>query len=275
MKKFKNLNYRFVAITFILIIIFSSCEKVVILDVKSASNKVVVQGNVFNGTGPYKIKLDYSVNYYSDNNFPTLTGALVNISDNVGSNEILADLGNGNYQTNSIQGVPGRTYNLKIIANGNTYSSSGTMANPTAIDSFLLKPSFDRLTLAPNGYRVVCKFTDPLGVGNYYRLVISSNDTAAIDSRNSRIVSDKYTDGQQISVTFRTKLIANDTVKIQLQSITKSIFDFYNTLTNAEGSVGASQFLSSLPANPTNNISNGGLGYFSVYSEIKQSMLVQ
>ncbi len=267
---FKNIAYLIILI----IIAFTSCEKVVIIDVKSSGSKVVVQGNLNNDSVPYLVQLDNSVSYYADNVFPPILGAQVKISDNAGHAEVLRELGKGYYQTDSIRGVPGRTYFLQIISNGNTYTSYGTMPNPVPIDSFLLRPTLNRFTHDTTGYRVTCKFTDPIGTGNYYKVVISSKDTAAIGTTTGRILSDKYTDGQQLSVTFRTNLIANDSVSIQVQSITKSTFDFYNTLTNAEGEVGASQFLSSLPANPTNNISNGGLGYFAVYAETKKTIVI-
>lgn len=148
------------------------------------------------------------------------------------------------------------------------------MPSPVSIDSFLVNPIYNRNTGAISGYRVVCKFTDPGGIGNFYRVVIGSNDTAAISSRNYRILGDKLADGTQMSVTFRTNLHSLDTVKVQLQCIDRSTYNFYNTLNNAVGSSSISQFLAALPANPTNNISNSGLGYFAAYSVTKNSRIV-
>ena len=143
-----------------------------------------------------------------------------------------------------------------------------------AIDSFLLKPNFSNHSTTVSGYKVVCKFTDPLGVGNYYRVVVGSNNIGAFGDRTYRVLEDKILDGQELSTSFNTKVHSGDTVNIQLQSIDKGTYDFYNTLNNAIGNTGASQFISSLPANPTNNISNHGLGYFSAYALTTQTRIV-
>lgn len=274
MKNIILLRKYFIGLSLLLILLFVSCEKVVTLDLKNANQQVVVQGNVSNQTGPYVVYLNYSVPFYSDNTFPVLSGALVKISDNAGNNETLSEASPGVYKTNLLAGTPGRTYNLQITANNNNYFASSTMANPIAIDSFVLHPTYSKPYNILNGYRVVCKFTDPAGVGNFYRIVIHSNDSSALGSRTSRIISDKLVDGQQLSATFGTKLLSLDTVKVQLQCIDRNTYDFYNTLNNAIGNTGAGQFLASLPANPTNNISNKGLGYFAAYSITTQTIIV-
>ncbi|HWY11430.1 MAG TPA: DUF4249 domain-containing protein [Bacteroidia bacterium] len=247
-------------------VIFSlyACEKVVTLDLKNADKQVVVQGNVTNMPGPYIVNLNYTIPYYSSNTFPVITGAQVNIYDDAGNSEALTETTQGVYKTASLIGTPGRKYTIQIVANGNTYSGISAMALPLPIDSFLIQPSIRNSIVT--GYRVTCKFTDPVGVGNHYRVLITSNDTANLGQNNSRIVSDKLTDGKQLSVSFRTKLISTDTVKILLQCIDKSTYDFYNTLQGAVGNSSISQFLAALPANPTNNISNKGLGYFAAYA---------
>lgn len=251
-----------------------SCEKVVKLDLNLADQQVVVQANVNNQPGPYTVNLNYSVSYYSDNVFPAVTGAIVQLSDDAGNSETLSEISSGIYKTNTFNGISGRTYNLQIKANNTTYSAYSSMSDPVAIDSFLLRPIFNKNTNALIGCRVICKFTDPSGTGNFYRVVVGSNDVAALGDRTSRIIEDKLIDGQLLSSTFSTKLISGDTVNIQLQCIDKSTYDFYNTLNNAVGNTGASQFISSLPANPTNNISNHGLGYFSAYALTTKTLVV-
>jgi hypothetical protein len=272
-KMFKTKNFSG-ALFIIAVVALYSCEKVITIDLKTADSQIVVQGNVTSLAGPYVVKLNSTVSYYSSNSFPTVTGAQVNISDNYGNNELLTETSSGVYKTSLLSGTPGRVYSLQIVANGKTYTASSTMAMPLPVDSFLLQPTFSKMTNMINGYRVICKFTDPAGLGNHYRVVISSHDTIAIGDRTSRIVSDKFADGQQLSVTFRTKLVSGDTVGIQLQCVDKNTYDFYNTLNNAVGSSSLNQFLAALPANPTNNISNKGLGYFAAYPVTTATMVV-
>ncbi|HWY38913.1 MAG TPA: DUF4249 domain-containing protein [Bacteroidia bacterium] len=272
MKKVRSEAKIIIVLMPVISLFFSSCEKVITLDLKNADKQVVVQGNVTNMPGPYVVNLNYTVPYYSSNTFPAITGAQVNISDDAGNSEALTETTQGVYKTASLVGTPGRKYTLQIVANGSTYAGISAMGMPLPIDSLLLQPSIRNNVV--NGYRVTCKFTDPAGLGNHYRVVIASNDTTNLGQNNSRIVSDKLTDGQQLSVSFRTRLVSMDTVKVMLQCIDKNTYDFYNTLGGAVGNNSISQFLAALPANPTNNISNKGLGYFAAYSVTTQTLVI-
>jgi len=264
--------------------IFSSCEKVVVLDLKNSPSEVVVQANVTNQPGPYYVVLNYSVPYYNSNTFPPVTGAQVKIYDNAGNSEILTETTiQGIYKTSSLNGTPGRTYTIQIIANSTSYQGVSTMPLPIPIDSFNVTHivNINRFnntsttgTTPDTTFRLVCKFTDPSGVGNFYRLILSSKDTTGI-SDSTKLISDKLVDGQQISTTFRTKYVFGDTVRIKLESIDQLTYDFYNTIGGAIGSSSASQLLAAPPANPTNNISNNGLGYFAAYSITTATVIVR
>ncbi|MEI6020920.1 MAG: DUF4249 domain-containing protein, partial [Bacteroidota bacterium] len=255
--------------------IIMACEKVVTINVKSTANAVVVQANITNIDDHQVVKLEHTANYYDSNVFSPITGAKVFLSDNSGFSENLTENANGIYTSINLKGTPGKTYQLRIEYNANVYQSEAQMPFTIPIDSLLIIPRPARFNGQQNGYSVICKFKDPIGLGNYYRVNINSTDTAALNGRNSRILSDKYSDGDEMSVTFRTQLSVNDTVFIQLHAIPKSTYDFFNTLSNAQGEVGAGQFLSSLPANPTNNVSNNAYGYFSAYAVTSNSTVVK
>jgi hypothetical protein len=111
---------------------------------------------------------------------------------------------------------------------------------------------------------VICKFKDPEGVLNFYKLQLSSNDTLGLDSTDIRILADGFADGQELSLTYRTHLIVGDSVTVKLECIDKTTYDFYRTLPDVEG--GINSFASAPPANPVTNLSNGALGYFSAHA---------
>jgi hypothetical protein len=241
-------------------IIVSSCEKIINVDLNTNNPKLIVEANVTDQPGPYQVSLSHSVNYYDANNFPVVTGAHINITDNAGNSESLFEITPGKYQTQSLQGVDGRTYTLSIVTtDGNQYSAVSTMPAFVPIDSINFVPNRDSTT-----FRVICKFKDPEGELNYYKLQLSSNDTMGLDTTRVRIIADGFADGQELSLTYRTRLILGDTVSIRLESIDKVTYDFYRTLPNVEG--GLESFASAPPANPVTNLSNGALGYFSAHS---------
>ncbi len=261
-------------VVMISLLIFSSCEKVVYIDLNTSDPRPVVEANITNHAGPYTVRLHHSVNYYDPNTFPAITNAIVTISDNTGITEILQQTSDGIYQTSTLQGIPGRTYFLKIMYNGKEYDAASTMPDPVAIDSVQIvqnKPGGGGNNHP--GFRVTTYFTDPLFLGNYYRLHMISNDTSAVDKTRYRYLSDKLTDGTEMSLSVNTNLRYNDSLTVVLESIDKSTYDFFTTLRQVIG--GNSSFLSAPPANPVNNISIGGLGYFAAYSAVSKSYIVK
>ncbi len=252
----------------IVLLYLTSCEKVIYIDLNTTNPKLIVEGNITNLPGPYTVLLSYSVNYYDPNTFPPVTGAVIIVSDNAGNSEILTEVIPGKYETSSLQGIEGRTYSLKIVADRNEYTATSTMPYNVPIDSI----NYEQQHEHDGGYRIVCKFKDPAGLANYYKLKITTNDPANNDTNNIRIVSDQYADGQELSLTYRSHLLLNDSVYAKLEGIDKATYDFYRTVPDVEGDIRS--FMSAPPANPVNNISNGGLGYFAAYTISRDTSIV-
>ena len=264
----KNIFFLFVAG----LLFFSSCEKVVLIDLNSKDPKPVVQANITNDPGPYTVQLNYTANYYESNTFPAISGASVVLSDNTGNSETLTETTAGLYKTTSLVGTPGKTYTLTFSTTGKQYVANSTMPTVVAIDSVVFQKREGRGNIPIDTYQLTCKFKDIPGVTNYYMLEVTSNDTLAINKNaNIRVLSDKLVDGTEMAMTYRSRFLLNDSVSVKLKCIDKPTYDFYSTLPNAMGDSG---FLSSLPANPVNNITNGGLGFFSAYSVSRMAAVV-
>ena len=102
---------------------------------------------------------------------------------------------------------------------------------------------------------------------------MNSNDTNAINKGRYRVVSDKLTDGDDMSISSNTKLKPGDSLTVTLESIDESTFNFFNTLSSVLGE--GSSFMSAPPENPVSNISNGALGYFAAYSFTQRKFVIQ
>lgn len=87
----------------------TSCEKVITLDLKDESKRIVVEGGVSNQAGPYTVRVSQSVDFYQPGSGAVIANATVTLGDDTGSSETLTYAGNGNYQTKSIKGMVGRT----------------------------------------------------------------------------------------------------------------------------------------------------------------------
>ena len=249
----------------VLIIVFSSCQKVIDLDLNSASPQIVIEGNVYDKTGPYLVKISQTVNFDESNVFPPVTGATVEISDDAGNSEVLIEASSGNYISSSLQGIPGRTYTLSVASNGKIYTATSTMPNPVNIDSIDLEKS-----MFGNDKLVSVNFNDPANINNYYRLIEFINNE---QQPGFNVTDDNLNQGKIIRYSFMSagngsKLVIGDNVTVWLESIDKGVYDYFRTAGNDGGQ-------SSSPSNPTSNISNGALGYFNACSVHAISIIVQ
>ena len=252
-------------ITVVTTCLFSSCQKVIELKLSTSPSQIVIQGNVYDQPGPYTINITKSVGFDQSNVYPAVTGASVTISDNVGNTEVLNEKSPGNYSTTSLQGVPGRTYNLSVNTNGQTYNASSTMPYPVSIDNiYFAKSPFGKDQL------LTVKFLDPANAVNYYRLVeLINNDR----QQRFSVASDRLYQGNPIIFTFPAqddndiKLVTGDQITVWLESIDKNVYEYFRTA-RRDGSQSTS------PANPVSNISGGVLGYFSASSVRKATSVV-
>src|SRR6185312_7927452 len=111
------------------------CQKVINIDLNSASPAIVIIGNINDQPGPYTVTLSQTVNFSAPNTFPPINGAFVTIADNAGNIDTLVETIQGTYITKRIMGVAGRTYSLTVTANGQTYTASSTMPQVVKFDT--------------------------------------------------------------------------------------------------------------------------------------------
>ena len=277
MKQLFGLN-KFILIL-ISVVSFSSCQKVVNIDLNSSAPQIVIEGEVSDQPGPYTVVLTKTVNYDQSNTFPPVQGASVTINDDAGNSELLIEASPGVYKTINLQGVVGRTYTLNVVADNKDYQAVSKLNSPVNIDTLDAENASGfggggggGGNSGPKSKVVIAKFTDPIGIVNYYRFMESIN---GITTTSINITSDNLRDGTLIEQRLRTnsdfKILPFDSVSIQLRSIDFGVFEYFRTFNRTGGGA----FNSSTPANPSSNISNGALGYFSAYSVKSKSIVIQ
>ena len=262
---------------FIILSLFAltSCEKEIDLDLNNQSGNIVIEGNVTDKVGPYTVKITKSVNVSDPNQYPAVTGATVVLSDDNGQTETLHYVGNGMYQTTAFYGDPGRTYTLKVQAEGKEYTAQSTMPEPVPLLN-LAQSSFkfgDKTT-----YTLLPVFTDPAPLGNRYLFSFTIN---TLTKKYMNVSSDNVNNGlpnQQPLILPNDdnkgrdhEVVPGDTIHVEMQCISPNIFTYYNALLQITGGNGGG----TTPANPPSNISNGALGYFSAHTVDRQSYVIQ
>lgn len=258
-----------VGITFI-VLLFSSCEKVVELDYRGNQSKIIIEGNITNGAGPYFVKITKSINLSEDENYPAVDNAMVTISDDAGNREILTPQGNGVYQANTIDGVVGRTYTLTVESEGRSYTAQSTMPQQVTFNAIKVR----EISIGNDiEYDLIPLYDDPIAKGNNYRFVLSVN--AKLINQHL-IQNDEIKNGLVNTLRLEIndddlKLKPGDFVTLKMQCIDNSVALYYTTLALiADSGPGGG----TTPNNPPSNISNGALGVFSAHTvEVKDATI--
>lgn len=243
----------------------NSCQKEIDLDLADQSGNIVIEGNVTDAKGSYIVKITKSVGFSQPNQYPAVTGAQVILSDNTGQTETLEYAGGGEYKTSTFLGVPGRTYTLKVSAEGKQYTAQSTMPEAVELEA-LAQDSFkvgDKTT-----YTILPIFTDPAELGNRYLFSVTIND---LSKKYISVLSDNLNNGlpNQWSLSLPNddnkgrdhEVVPGDAIRVEMQSIDTNVFTYYSALLQISDGYG-----SVTPANPPSNISNGALGYFSAHT---------
>lgn len=244
-----------------------ACKKVIDINLNNSASQIVVQGNITNELGSYQVKLATSVNYSQDNIYPAVKGAFVQISDDsTGVVDTLLETQNGTYNTSKIIGAIGHTYHLVIKANGKTYTAASTMPKQVLLDSITFQTNTGFGNSVTN---VLPNFKDPANEYNAYQFLQSINGKP---SKQIYVFDDRLSDGRFISrqlfndSAYIQKL---DTIQVEMQCLDKPVFNYFKELSGLDPTNGQP----TSPANPTSNISNGALGYFSAHTvERKQAV---
>lgn len=252
-----------------LLLLFSSCEKVINPAIKESDKRVVVQGFITDegGLNQHLITLSRSVAFSANNTPDWIRGAQVVVTDlTLGTSDTAVEVSPGNYLTQNTPGIPGHTYQLRARVGEKVFTASSTMPQPVAFDS-LYADTFSAFGNPVKQFIPV--FTDPAGVENAYAFQVQVNDTLlnTIEAWN-----DLYSDGKKNSrpLVLRNEDIefkGNDTVTVTMYCGQKSLYDFFYTLENAAGN-------GQTPANPVSSISGSGLGYFEAVTKRKRTIVV-
>ena len=245
-----------------------SCKKVIQVNLNDAAPQIVIQGEVSDLPGPYKIYITKTVNFSATNNFPPVSGAMITITDDKGLNDSLTETAPGEYDTHgSWQGKPGNSYTINVMTSGKTYTATSVMPQPVALDSIIFQKNtrFDgksTISIEPN-------FQDPPGIANYYQFAETINGN---ELNKIYIMDDRLSDGKYIhQVLFDDSMHINsgDVVRLNMYNIDANVYHYLDEMLQISNNA-----QSVTPANPDTNFSNGALGFFSAHTVVMKQAIV-
>ncbi len=285
-----------------------SCEKEVDIKLDTGEQRLVIEGGIENNLPPF-VRLTKSVGYFEKIDLTTLQNSSVHdaevyVSDGtktVRLKEYSIDTGNNGAKfyyyglvdlanpmlppfDSLILGELEKFYSLRVVHDGKTYEAITKIPTPTPIDSILsIEPARPE---APTGSRILdVYFRDPDTLGNYLRYYTQKNSEPFYPALNS-VFNDEIINGKNFNSEFplgepRTQEISfdslglcfpGDTVVLKWTAIDKGVYDFWNTLEYAMGTLG-SPFAT--PIQVTSNISNDALGVWAGYGAIYDTVYIK
>ena len=257
------------ALLLILCSLMISCyEDVMILDLSDFGPQIVIEGILTDQLLAHSVKISKTGDYEEPDVYPPVTDALVAIGDNEGNVETLRQSDAGVYLANSIQGVPGRTYTLTVTVAGKVYSASSTMPEALELDSVHVVSQQESSGL------FVIYFTDREGVEDYCRINIYRNERWVEDY----FYNGRFSDGEQIVL---DKLYKNysrgDIIRIDFLAIDKQTYEYLTLLYEEiyQDRDGIPEFMNLTLFNPSSNLSQDALGYFSAMAVRSDTLTVE
>ena len=258
-----------------LFITLFSCQKVINVNLNDAKPQYVIEASMYEGTQDFKVRITQTTSYFEPQSVPLVNDAVVTLYDGNQNALPLNATGNGWYELPNFTALNFNTYQLQVAVGGKVFKAQATMPAHTNIDSLSYQPfgGFGPPGSQDGDQLVKVHFVDSGGVKNYYRVLITRNDTLQAKPGNYYLFDDQLRDGLQIDAPLFTTLFnKNDKADIQLLGMDESVYDYFNTLSEVitgDANTGAA------PANPNSNFSGGALGYFAVYSSSSMSIVIQ
>ncbi len=282
--------------------IFFSCEREVNFNLGEATQKVVIEGGIENGSYPL-VRLSKSIGFFSKIDLQTLSEAFlhdaeISVSDGTNTvylkeyeiefNNIKAyfyTIDTSHLPSLGFMGEIGKTYTLKVTYNNETYESVTSIPGLIPLDSLWAEEPTSFVPDSNMNQRILkAQYSDPDTFGNYARYFTSRNGEA-FSAPYYSVFDDLIVNGTTVQIELTAgynrmdSIDANtfgyffkgDTVVVKWSSIDKGVFDFWRTLEFSSGSIG-NPFAT--PVQITTNITNGALGVWAGYGVSYDTLII-
>ena len=259
-------------IFFSLIILLTSCESVIEIELDYMKPKLVIEGVINDFDNQCIIKLSKTTDYFNHQTNPKVSDAVITLTDNLGTVVKFNEVEPGNYLGESVQAKSCINYTLNILSEGKLYVAEATIPQKVNIDSLTCLYNPESIFYEV-GYVVSCHFSDPEESRNFYRLKTYNINDKSKAKYSKDLYNDDVYNGNNVELTWSYDVYQqSDTVIVELYSLDGQTYDYYKTLFPISG--GAEMMSFTTPANPNTNISNGALGYFGAYSISRDTIII-
>ena len=258
---------------------FTSCEKVVDVDLNTAPPKLVIEAyiNWKKGTSgnEQKIKLTTTTDYFSTT-IPKVSGATVFItnSENIVFN-FIEKPNTGEYVCNNFAPILNEMYTLTVIHKGETYTAQEKLIAVAPIESIVQN---NEGGFTGKDIEIKSFYNDPANDDNFYLYKYKYSSQVKFDYY---VDDDTYFQGNTFfSLSQNSDLKVGDEIEVTHYGISKAYYNYLSVLLSIAGNNGGGPFQSP-PATVRGNIinttnsSNYALGYFSLSETDTKNYIIQ
>jgi hypothetical protein len=157
---------------------------------------------------------------------------------------------------------------MNVLLDNTSYTASDKLLRVTKFDSLGYQPNrfLDRDKPADGKFMELLMYAkEPQDTEDNYLFKFYRNDSLVYTNHADVYIFNDYGIGERIDgVASPVYYAPGDTARVEMYSITRDGYLFYNDLSTIMNSDGG--MFSPPPANPRSNISNGALGFFQVSS---------
>jgi len=263
---------------FIALLLLACTEKVEV-KLDSTYSRLVVDGSISPGNGPYRVALTSTASYFYNEPAPRVVDATMILSDGINAYQLKETIPgvSGIYETDStFSGHTGSIYTLNVelpepIGGYKDYQATDQLRPVAKLDS--IRPVFHPEWGKEGVWTIQVWAQDPGNEVNYYMFNLYRNGILLTDTLNKKTITDDALfngsyisgiDAMYLNNAHKWEtLYPGDTVMIQMSGITKEYFNFIDQVRQAGFNI---PFFSGPPANVEGNVNNGAVGYFAAFS---------
>ena len=242
-----------------------SCEKVIEIPVDDAEQRIVVEGQLYDMLNESYVRLSRTGSVYQEDNFETISGATVTVTDNQGGSWVFTEslVEPGLYTDPSFVVQPLTTYILVVDINGELITAESSTFNNVAFDSldyFMQVGGGFGGTGNPDdtSFFTFYNFTDDANYSNYYRAIPFINGVPG----SAYLSEDELFNGQNFRQPFFADVFEpKDTLWALLTSMDADVYKYFSSLENNQDSGP----FSAVPSNPVSNLNGDAIGFFGAF----------
>lgn len=256
----------------LVVVFFTGCENLIgFPDIPDHQQVPVIEAILTNEPVVQKVKVSYSVSLSDSNSCRPVEDALVRVIGDAGDTLEYFHQTAGWYHSAVFAAAPGVIYMLEVVIGGETYRSTGEVIEMNGIDSLNCQYE-EESAFGDAGYYVYMNAGEVMHDTRYYSINASCNDTLKTIGGEIWIFSDDLVESIN-NIKLPLSFAKNDSVTIELFSLSKTMYDYYYKLAYEVLNLNLSNI--SYRTNLPRLFQPDALGYFQVSAVSRKAIVIK